>query len=271
MTQPGFQIPTSQLITEQPKQENLQLIERKRRLLTELAALEMGFSYFDYLDPSRNSLPSSATDVPCSVELLSAPKIERKYLDNIASSKALADLITDIAHNPSPLPYIGSRTSPICNDIVKHANGFFAQYEASREQRAGILTAFCIIPRKTKQETTTKTSELQEKPMEEDPSKRVHPFFPDVRDVKPLLGLIKEQLGEFPNFIKDPPTDAECEENLWVMGENEIHDHLFKICGSSSDDDFDPDEQLMRMTPLQPVQPIQQMQVQNAAYMNQNR
>lgn len=271
MSQPGFQIPPAQVITAQPKQENLQLLEKKRRILTELAALENDFSYFDYLDPTRNILPVSATHVPCSVEPLAAPKIDKKYIDHIEASKAMADLIIDIASNPSPLPYIGSRTPPIFNDIVKHANGFFAQYEASREQRAGLLTAFCIIPRKVKMEQAPKPSELQEKPVEEDTSKRVHPFFPDVRDVKPLLGLIKEQLGEFPNFIKDPPTDAECEENRWLMGDKEIHDHLFKICGSSSDDDFDPDEQLLKMTPLQPLQPMQPMGVQNNQYMNQNR
>ena len=59
--------------------------------------------------------------------------------------------------------------------------------------------------------------------------------------------------------------DEECEENLWLMKESEIPDHLEKICGSSSDDDFDPDQQLLNMTPLPPFA-AQQMQ-----YIAQNR
>ena len=251
----GFQIPSTQSIVQHPKEENAILIEKKRRILTELAALENNVSLFDYLDPARDNLLSSVTDVPCSVELLEAPSIERKYVNTIEASNALSDLIMEIASNPTRDPYEKQRPTPICNSIVKHANGFFAQLEASREARSGLLTAFCIIPHKVKDEPTAKTVDApppppQESKPEDDATKRVHPFFPDVVGTKPLQGLMKKQLGEFPNFVKDPPTDEECEENLWMMDKNAIKEHLMKICGSSSDDDFDPDAQLETMMPL---------------------
>ena len=264
----GFTIPSKQVIVKMPRDENAMLIERKGRLLTELAALESNISLFDYLNPARNNLQSSVTDVPCAVEMLEAPIIRRANLDTIQATNALADLIVSIGENPSKEPFNRPRPTPICNDIVKHANGFFAQLEASHEARAGLLTAFCIIPIRPKDDQQNKAVEppaASETKPEEELTKRVHPFFPDVVGTQPLQGLMKKQLGEFPNFVKDPPTDEECEENLWMMPENAVHDHLMKICGSSSDDDFDPDQQLLTLTPLPPFA-TQQMQ-----FMNQTR
>ena len=265
----GFTIPPKQAIVKGPREENAMLIEKKGRLLTELAALESNISLFDYLNPERNNLQSSVTDVPCAVEMLEAPTIKNINLNTIDATNALADLIVSIGENPSKEPYNRPRPTPICNDIVKHANGFFAQLQSSHEARAGLLTAFCVIPIKPKDDQQAKAAEppaaSDAKHEEEELTKRVHPFFPDVVGTKPLLGLMKKQLGEFPNFVKDPPNDEECEENLWLMKESEIPDHLEKICGSSSDDDFDPDQQLLNMTPLPPFA-AQQMQ-----YIAQNR
>ena len=264
----GFTIPPRQAIIKKPKDENNILIDRKARLLTELAALENNISLFDYLNPARNHLQSSVTDVPCAVELLQAPKVSRTNINPVEASNALADLIMNIGQNPTKEPYNRPRPTPICNDIVKHANGFFAQLQASREARAGLLTAFCIIPLKPKEDQQNKSTEppaATEIKQEDETTKRVHPFFPDVVGTQPLQGLMKKQLGEFPNFVKDPPTEEECEENLWLMPDNAIHEHLMKICGSSSDDEFDPDQQLRNMTPLPPFA-AQQLQ-----FMNQNR
>jgi hypothetical protein len=107
------------------------------------------------------------------------------------------------------------------------------------EQRAPLKTAFAVIPQKDPQVKQERAESVNED--DRASSKRVHPFFPDVAGLRPLLGIMKEQLGEFPNFVKNPPDDAECEELRLEAPPDWHKKHILEICGSSSDDDFDPD------------------------------
>ncbi|OHT00528.1 hypothetical protein TRFO_07838 [Tritrichomonas foetus] len=236
----GFTFPPPNQIIAFPQQENDKLAEKKQHILTELAALENGMSLFDWLNPERNNLQTSVTDVPCTVELLSVKhnaKRENLHLDE--ASNALSVIIEDIGNHPTQTPYITARPTPTCASIVNHAKVFFAQLHRMKEARIGMTTPFGVI-----QQTAADYGPLpQETPAKEDSSaaKRVHPFFPDIKGIKPLLGHMKEQLGEFPNFIKNPPDDDECEELRLAADENILKQHLLEICGSSSDDEFNPD------------------------------
>ena len=240
MSQLGFTFPQPQQIIEEPIQENKKLVERKQRLLTELAAIETGIDIFDFLDPARNQLNSSVTDVPCDVELLYVSKKQRKKAVNIGkASTELARIIMDIGSHAPRTPLDIPRDPPKCTAIVNHAKVFFAQLKQLKDARAGLLTAFSVIPRRQ----APAPQQQQEQPAEEEPpsTKRVHPFFPDVKGLGPLLGHMKEQLGEFPNFVEKQPTDIECQELRLAAEPDCLEKHLLEICGSSSDDEFDPD------------------------------
>jgi len=238
----GFQIPTSEMVEKPIREENYELNDKKRRLLTELAAIETGFSLFEFMNPARDLLQSSASDMACSVELLSNPKTNFAEINHIAASQQLANIIMEIAENPSSESYTPPSRTPKCVDIVRHSKSFFAQLKSTREARTSFLSSFCMIPQRSKLDKS-RPQPIPEKINEDDlgNSKRVHPFFPDIKGVQPFLGAMKKQLGEFPNFIKNPPSDDECDESSWLMKDDSLHNHLLEICGSSSDDDFDPD------------------------------
>ena len=260
MNQSGFKLPTSEEIIKQPMTENEMLIKKKQRLLTELAALENNISLFDFLDPNRDQLMSCVIDVPYDVQLFNNVEFKCPPIDEISSSKSLADLIVDIGSHPTDHPYKKQRPPPICEDIVKHSNEFFAQMKASLELRSGINTAFCIIPQRNKETPNPKPSEPIDLSQEEDPPKQIHPFFPDLGLSNPLKGLMKEQLGEFPNFIRDTPTESECKEYRWMLNDDDIDNYLLSIAGSSDDDDFDPDLELEKFTKIHVIPSTQQMQ-----------
>ena len=241
MSHLGFTLPQPQQITQGPKEENEKLLDRKQRLLTELAALETGIDIFDFLDPVRDQLQTSVTDVSCSVELLSVSGKQRKPGINVnEASAALAQIITEIGKSPSRVQFEIPRPPPKSQGIVNHARVFFAQLKQLKDARAGVLTAFSVIP-------VTKGAQQQaaptEQPQDDDtPSaKCVHPFFPDVKGLGPLLGHMKEQLGEFPNFVRKQPSEEECRELRLAADPDCLKKHLLEICGSSSDDEFDPD------------------------------
>ena len=238
----GFSIPSDHLINNNSKKENEELLDKKKRILTELAAIENGFNLFDFLNPARDQLQSSSCDVPCSIELLHFPKVKKKEINRVQSSKQLSELILKIANNPNKEPYTPRLFKPKCHEIIKHSNLFYANLNAIHEARTGFLTSFCLLPNKTQPEKINVLPQVEK--VEEDTlnNKRIHPFFPDVKGIQPLLGLMKQQLGEFPSFIKNPPSDDECLESVWTLKDDVIHNHLLEICGSSSDDDFDPDD-----------------------------
>jgi hypothetical protein len=246
-SQLGFSFPSSQAITQTPKQENEKLLIRKERILTELAALETGISLYDFMNPARDHLQSSVTDVPCAVKMLSVSgKHIPRPLDVSKASVAFAQIIAEIGSAPGKVPLECTRPPLKCDAIVNHGKVFFAQLKRLQDLRSGLKTAFAVIPHKNAVPTPDGPSE------EEPPStKRVHPFFPDVRGLGPLLGHMKAQLGEFPNFVKNPPNDAECEELRLAADPDCLKKHIFEICGSSSDDEFDPDG------PLEVVHPPQ--------------
>jgi hypothetical protein len=244
----GFAFPSTQAIIQTPTQENEKLVGRKARILTELAAIEQGISLFDFLDPARDQLQSSVTDVPCQVELLSGSRRSPpKPLVVSECSSLLADTILEIGRSPASVPVVPPRPPPKCDAIVRHAQVFFAQLKQSHDLRAGLTTSFGVI---AKREAQAKPPPPDPGPIEEPPpGKRVHPFFPDVQGLGPLLGHMKEQLGEFPNFVRNPPSDAECEELRLAADPDCFRKHLLEICGSSSDDEFDPDAALEQMHP----------------------
>ena len=245
----GFSFPSTNQILSMPIQENEKLADKKQRILTELAAIENGISLFDWLNPERNNLQTSVTDVPCSVELLSVDRtLKRRHVDVDSASNALSEIIEDIGTHPTPMPYKISRPDLTCDAIVNHAKVFFAQLHRMKQARIGLSTPFGVI----QHNNADYTSIPQEQPAEEETpaTKRVHPFFPDIKGIRPLLGLMKEQLGEFPNYIKNPPDDDECDELRRAIDDPKILEkHLLDICGSSSDDEFNPDQ------PLEPVRP----------------
>jgi hypothetical protein len=239
----GFTFPPPAVIIQGPTQENEKLLDRKARILTELAAIEQGISLFDFLDPARDQLQSSVTDVPCQVKLLSGARDRPNEPLNIHStSTALGDIILQIGKNPSRMPVECPRGPPTCDAIVNHAKIFFAQLRQIHNSRAGLATAFGVLPHAA----AHPKQPLADVKTEDEPqsAKRVHPFFPDVQGLGPLLGHMKEQLGEFPNFVRNPPDDAECEELRLAAEPDCLRKHLLEICGSSSDDEFDPDAAL---------------------------
>lgn len=251
MSHLGFTPPQPQQITQGPAAENAKLIERKQRLLTELAALETGIDIFDFLDPARDQLQTSVTDVSCSVELLSVSGKQHKPGINVReASAALAAIITDIGESPSRVQFEIPRPPPKSSGIANHARVFFAQLKQLKDARAGVLTAFSVIP-VTK--GTEQAPAQSDQPQDDDTpsSKCVHPFFPDVKGLGPLLGHMKEQLGEFPNFVRKQPSEEECRELRLAADPDCLKKHLLEICGSSSDDEFDPD------SPLEPEQRTQ--------------
>jgi hypothetical protein len=244
----GFTFPSSQVVVQTPLQENEKLFERKARLLTEIAAIEQSIPLSDFLDPARDQLPSSVTDIPCQVKLLSSiRKSPPKPLAIRECGQILADAIIQMGQSPAPFPLHIPRPPPRCDAIVKHARVFFAQLKDTRDARAGLHTAFGVIPHVD----TQAKPPPPEPPAEDDQSssKRVHPFFPDVQGLGPLLGHMKQQLGEFPNFVRNPPDDAEAEELRLAAEPDCLRKHLLEICGSSSDDEFDPDAALDVMPP----------------------
>lgn len=243
----GFTFPQQNQIIEFPQQENQKLAEKKQRLLTELAAIENGLNLFDWLNPERNTLQTSVTDVPCGVELLSVQQqAKQTRLEMNDASDALSKIIEDFGNNPTPFPYNVSRPTPTCDAICNHAHVFFAELKRMKESRIGLTTPFGVIHPKNDCEPLP-----TENPSDEDSAavKRVHPFFPDIKGIKPLLGHMKQQLGEFPNFIKNPPDDEECEELRMAQNEDCLKKHLIEICGSSSDDEFNPDSPLETLRP----------------------
>lgn len=257
----GFAFPTRDQIVDVSVTDNRQLVERKRRILTELAAIETGIDIFDFLDPARDSLQSSVTDAPCSVDLLRVSGEHKIPALNVAgASSALADIVMDMGKNPAGVALDPPRTPPMCNAIVNHAKVFFAQLNQLKEARSGVLTAFSVIA----PAETAKMKVNLEAPSGQDetvsPVKSVHPFFPEIKGIRPLLGNMEEQLGAFPHFIRNPPDKAQCEELRLSAGDDWHRKHLLQICGSSSDDEFNPDALLENMaspapTPAHPPYP----------------
>lgn len=238
----GFEIPTTEQIVKRPKDENDICYKKKARMLTELMALENGFTLHEILNPKRDKLIPCVTDVSCSIELLSSPHVTIPSLDFNHVTEGLTNLIYNIANSKSS-KYV--RQNPVCNEIINHANHFFSVLKTSKDEREGILTAFCIIPIKDGVQREKKIE--PERPPEYDQShntKPVHPFFPEISGVEPFLGLIKDQLGEIPNFIRKNPNDDECKEYNWMLENTKesMHEHLLNLVESSSDDDFNPDE-----------------------------
>lgn len=232
------------MVIQFPQQDNLKLLERKQRILTELAAIENKISIFDFLDPVRDTLQSSVTDVPCSVTLLSSTNKNKQKLNIDHASTELSNIILEMGVSHAPTPLNPNRPTPKCDEIVNHAKIFFHQLKTVKEARAGLLTAFSVIPRKS-DGTEVKAEPQQPTPPEETQQvKRVHPFFPDIRGLQSLLGHMKQQLGEFPTFVRNQPDDAECEELRMQAPKDCLQKHLLEICGSSSDDEFDPDAPL---------------------------
>jgi hypothetical protein len=192
-SQLGFAFPSSQAITNTPRQENDKLIARKERLLTELAAIETGISLFDFLNPARDQLQSSVTDVPVAVKMLSVSgKRPGKPLDVVKASTAFAEIITEIGSNPSKAPLECVRPPLKCDAIVNHGKVFFAQLERLEDLRSGLKTAFTVISHKN-------ATPIADAPTEEEPvsTKRVHTFFPDVHGIRPLSRGPYEGSGEF--------------------------------------------------------------------------
>ena len=239
----GFSYPQPNQIIIHAQEENARLEVKKQRLLSELAAIENDISLFDWLDPERNKLLSSVTDVPCSTELLSAKKREKPTLDLSQASDDLSLLIEEIGSNPTSYSYIVSRPSTTCKAICNHAHVFFSQFSRMKETRLGLMTPFGVIRKSTKNYDTAPPDSNADD--ESQNAKRVHPMFPDIKGIRPLLGLMKEQLGEFPNYIKNSiknlPDDEECKELRLAQLPDCLEKHLLDICGSSSDDDFNPD------------------------------
>jgi hypothetical protein len=244
MTHPvGFTAPSPQVIIQPPIQENEKLIDHKAHILTELAAIEQGISLFDFLDPARDQLQSSVASVPCQVKLLSGSRrFPPKPLSVGECGTVLAEIIIEMGKSPSTTPVQIPRGTPKCEAILNHAHVFFAQLKDSRDARMGLQTAVGLIPHRGPQAKPPTPNP----PPEDDQTgtKRVHPFFPDVHGIEPLLGHMKEQLGEFPNFVRNPPDDAQCEELRFAAEPDWMRTHLLEICGSSSDDEFDPDAAL---------------------------
>lgn len=245
MSNLGFQIPQPAQITQDLAAENEKLLDRKQRLLTELAALETDIDIFDFLDPARDELQTSVTDVSCSVELLSVSGKQSKPPINVSeAANALASIITDMGRSPSRVQFDIPRPPPKSQNIANHARIFFAQLKQLKDSRAGLLTAFSVIPIRNGGQPATPTVETAAQDDEPPSTKCVHPFFPDVKGLGPLLGHMKEQLGEFPNFVHRQPSDEECKELKLAAGPDCLKNHLLEICGSSSDDEFDPDAYL---------------------------
>lgn len=242
----GFTPPSVKDIIEGPKNENIGLIEKKRAILTELAAIETGFDIFDFINPARDSLLSSATQTPCGVEVMLSQKNLFSKLDVANASQDLANLITEIGENPSKSSYQIKRKEPHSQAIVKHAKTFFAQEKLIEDTQAGFKTAFTIMP--VKSNTKPMPSSPAESEIRSNPSNNAYPFFPDIIGLNsrsPLLGLMKESLGELPSFIKNPPDNDELEELRLQATPDLLKNHLLDICGNSSDDDFDGDYGLL--------------------------
>lgn len=243
----GFTFPSPQQVIGGAGKENDSLIERKQRILTELAAIETGIDIFDFLDPARDNLQSSVTDAPCTVELLKVSGENKIPALNVASASAdLASLIMEMGTKPPETPIDIPRATPKCHAIVNHSKVFFAQLKQLKEARSGLLTAFSVIPVSDKSKIQTPEPTVDD---EATPCKAVHPFFPVVKGLKPLLGLMKKQLGGFPNFVRNPPNDAQCEELSLLADEESLRKHISEICGSSSDDEFNPDALLEQPLP----------------------
>lgn len=243
----GFSLPQPNQIIEFPQQENIKLAEKKQRLLTELAAIENGLNLFDWLNPERNTLQTSVTDVPCGVELLSVQEQgKRTRLDMNQASNELSEIIEEIGSNPTPYSYNVSRPTPTCEAICNHAHVFFSELRRMKESRIGLSTPFGLIHPKTDCDPPPADNAADE---DNAATKRVHPFFPDIKGIRPLLGHMKQQLGEFPNFIKNPPDDEECEELRMAQSSDCYKKHILEICGSSSDDEFNPDSPLETLRP----------------------
>ena len=248
----GFSMPSIQMITDAPHKKNHELIERKKAILTELAAIESGINIFDFIDPARNNLLCSVTDVPCAVEVLSSPQVDVEPLNVQEASQKLAQLIVEIGQNPSKTSYEVPRKEPRCKAIVKHAKVFFAQQKAIEEIQSGIKTAFCVFP-KIKQEIPSaghlspsepENSPDQKKDYPYSEQKKDYPYYPEVYGLNansPLTGLMKQQLGELPPYIRNPPDNDELDELLLQVKLGALEEHILDICGNSSDDDFDPD------------------------------
>lgn len=243
----GFTFPQQNQIIELSQIENMRLAEKKQRLLTELAAIENGLNLFDWLNPERNNLQTSVTDVPCEVKLLSVkPQAKRARLDMNEASNALSNIIEEFGNNPTTYPYNVSRPTPTCNSICNHAHVFYSELRRMKESRIGLSTPFGVLHPNIDYDPVS-----AENPSDEDSSnaKRKHDLFPDIKGIRPLLGHMKQQLGEFPNFIKNPPDDDECEELRNAQKPNCLQKHLLEICGSSSDDEFNPDSPLETLRP----------------------
>lgn len=257
----GFAFPSRDQIVDVSVNDNRQLVERKRRILTELAAIETGIDIFDFLDPARDSLQSSVTDAPCSVDLLRVSGEHKIPALNVAgASSALADLIMDMGKNPAEVAIDPPRQPPTCNAIVNHAKVFFAQLNQLKEARSGVLTAFSVIAPSEGKRVKMNTDAPVSQDDTVSPMKSVHPFFPEVKGLRSLLGHMEEQLGTFPHFVRNPPDKAQCEELRLSAGDDWHHKHVLQICGSSSDDEFNPDALLESMpaagsTPAHPPYP----------------
>ncbi|KAH0791731.1 hypothetical protein GPJ56_004417 [Histomonas meleagridis] len=243
----GFSFPTPQATVDRAKAENEKLIERKRRILTELSAIENGINLYDILNPARDALSSSVTDAPCSVEMLTHKKVYKPKKLNIKNaSDSIADIIMKIGQNPSKVPAFHIREPHPCTEVVNNANVFFAQLHFMRSSRASLLSSLAIINHSNNMQPPGNTPNPNQKIVEDQTNppitpKKSHPFFPEIRGIHPLLGHMKKQLGEFPTFIRNPPDDAECEDLVMSAPPDCFQKHIFEICGSSSDDDFDPD------------------------------
>ena len=187
-----------------------------------------------------------------SLMLLTKSSKRMKPLNVQEASQKLAQLIVEIGQNPSKTSYEVPRKEPRCKAIVKHAKVFFAQQKAIEEIQSGIKTAFCVFP-KIKQEIPSaghlspsepENSPDQKKDYPYSEQKKDYPYYPEVYGLNansPLTGLMKQQLGELPPYIRNPPDNDELDELLLQVKPGALEEHILDICGNSSDDDFDPD------------------------------